>query len=420
MFTVHVAGTALGLVGQVVLARWLGVADYGTFTYVHAWVLLLANVAGLGLTPAILRFLPAYEARGEGRRYRAYLRHVRIWSVGAAVLIVAALILLGSLGALGSYGEAWRFGAWLVLAFALLNIHMQEGRAQGRVILAMAPQSLIMHATLLTGAGLLLLLRGSVDAPSTLAVFAAGMIAVALVQGAMLRRTRPRLADGPDADGLRPEWFRVGMPLFLILVFMYLLTRTDVLLVGSMLGQEAVGLYGAASKTATTVNFAFFAVNAAGAPLISSFFAAGDMDGLRRLVRRTSRWVFWPALAIAAGLALLGRPILSLFGAEFLAAYAEMLILSAGYLATASMGLTSSLLNLTGNERVGALSFGVAVLLNLLLNLLLIPRLGTEGAALATALSMASWSVIVAFLARRRLGVNPFVLSGLASRGRLR
>jgi O-antigen/teichoic acid export membrane protein len=414
VFAVHVAGTALGLVGQVVLARWLGVADYGSFTYIHAWSLLLANVAGLGLTPGILRFLPQYQAQGQGRRYRAYLGNVRIWSLVAALVIVAILLLLAVRGYLGRYGEVWRHGAWLVLAFAFLNLHMQEGRAQGRMILAMAPQSLFMHATLLGGAGLLLLLRGSVDASATLAVFSAGLFLVVLIQGAMLRRSRPRLPDGESADGLQREWFRVGLPLFLILVFMYLLTRTDLLLVGSLLGEEAVGRYGAASKLATTVNFAFFAVNAAGAPVISALFAAGDQAAMRRMVKRTSNWVFWPALSIAIGLSILGRPILGLFGAEFQDAYGAMLILAGGYLATASMGLSPSLLNLTGNERLSALSFGIAVLINLALNLILIPRMGIEGAALATMLSMASWSVIAFFLARRKLDVNPFVLGGRA------
>lgn len=410
MFAVHVAGTALGLVGQVILARWLGVADYGSFTYVHAWSLLLANVAGLGLTPAILRFLPQYRAQGQGLRYRAYLRNVRLWSLAAALIIVAILLLLASGGRLGRYGEVWRHGAWLVLVFAFLNLHMQEGRSQGRMILAMAPQSLFMHATLLGGAGLLVLTRGSADASGTLAVFTAGLFLVALIQGGMLRGSRPRLPDGDPAKGLQREWFKVGLPLFLILVFMYLLTRTDLLLVGSLLGEEAVGMYGAASKLATTVNFAFFAVNAAGAPLISALFAADDRAGLVRMVKRTSNWVFWPALAIALGLSVLGRTILGFFGPEFQGAYGVMLILAGGYLATASVGLSSSLLNLTGNERLSALSFGVAVLLNLALNLILIPRLGIEGAALATTLSMASWSVIAFFLARRKLGLNPFVL----------
>ncbi len=409
VFVVHVAGTALGLVGQVLLAHWLGVADYGSFVYIHSWSILLGNIAGLGLTPAILRFLPSYAARGQGRRYRAYLANAGRWSLATSVLLGVGIWLLASKGYLGRYGDVWRIGVWLVPAYAILNLHMQEGRAQGRVILAMAPQNLLMHASMLLGAGLLLTVRGSIDARGALAAFAAGLLLVALVQGILLRRTRPVLPAGEDAAGLLGEWFRVGMPLFLVLVFMYLLTKTDMLLVGAMLGQEAVGIYSAASKMAATVTFAFFAVNSAGAPMIAALFASGDADGLKRMVRRTSRWIFWPSLAIAGGLMILGKPILSLFPNEFLAAYGDMLILCAGYLAMGSMGLAASLLNLTGNERWSAFIYGGTVALNLVLNLVLIPRLGSQGAALSTAIAMLVLTLSFCLVARRRLGIDPFI-----------
>ncbi len=143
--------------------------------------------------------------------------------------------------------------------------------------------------------------------------------------------------------------------------------------------------------------------------MIAALFASGDVDGLRRMVVRTSRWVFWPSLAIAGGLVILGKPILSLFPNEFLAAYGDMLILSTGYLAMGSMGLAASLLNLTGNERWSASIYGVAVVVNLTLNLTLIPRLGTQGAALSTAIAMLVLTVSFCLVARRRLGIDPFV-----------
>ncbi len=417
VFLVHVAGTALGLVGQVLLARWLGVADFGSFVYIHGWSLLLGNVAGLGLTPGILRFLPSYEAQGQGRRYRAYLASAARWALLTSLLLSTVIYLLASRGFLGAYGSDWRAGAWLIPAFALLNLHMQEGRAQGRVVLAMAPLNLLMHATMLLGAGLLILMRGGIDAKEALAAFAAGLILMALIQGFILRRSRPRLPEGEDATGLRGEWFRVGMPLFLVLVFMFLLAKTDMLLVGSLLSQEAVGIYSVASKMAATVTFAFFAVNAAGAPFIAALFAAGDLPGLSRMLRRTSRWVFWPSLAIAVGLVFLGRPILGLFPVEFLPAYDNMLVLITGYLIMGSMGLASSLLNLTGNERWSASIYGGAALLNLILNLILIPRLGRQGAAISTVIAMLAANLGFFLVARRRLGINPFIFGRMARNG---
>lgn len=418
VFAVHVTGTALGYVGQILLARWLGVAEYGSFAYIHAWSLLLANVAGLGLAPAALRFLPAYSARGEGRLYHSYLNRARLWTLGTALFLAVVIYSLAGAGKLGRYSEVWRVGAWLVPGFAFLNLHMQQGRAQGRVILAMAPQNLYKHALLLLGAGTLLLAGRELDAGSVLAAFAVGLSSMAIVQGLMLQGSHPDLPPGEVVAVPSGEWFRVAGPLLMILVFMTLITQTDVLLVGSLLGKEAVGVYNAASKSAATVGFAFFAVNAVGAPAIAALHAAGDRAGLRRMIRRTCRWVFWPALAIAMGLAVVGRLLLGFFGPAFTASYDEMLILSTGYLCAASMGLSPSLLNLTGNERVSALIYAGAAGLNLVLNLLLIPVLGTRGAALSTVAAMVAWNLAFFVVARRRLGVNPFILGWLGGKER--
>jgi len=130
-----------------------------------------------------------------------------------------------------------------------------------------------------------------------------------------------------------------------------------------------------------------------------------------RLMQQTSRWAFWPALAIALGLAVLGRSVLGFFGSEFRAAQGPMLILCTGQLAAASVGLAGSLLNLTGHERLSASMLAGAALLNLGLNLLLIPRLGLAGAGLATALSMVAWNLSLRLAVRRRLDLDPFVLA---------
>ena len=415
VFAVQVAGTALGYLGQLALARWLGVSGYGRFAYVHTWSLLLANLAGLGLTPAALRFLPTYIERGEGRRYARFLAQACGWALGLSLLIALAILALARAGALGQHSEAWLAGAWLVPVFAMMNLHTQEGRTQGRLVLAMAPPNLLKYALLILSAGALLAVTGGPSARQLLAVFAGSMALLVLGQGLALRRSRAALPDGESAAGLLGEWMRVGTPLLLILVFMNLMAQADVLLVGSMLGDDAVGVYNAASRTAATVGFALFAVNAAAAPSLAALHATGRREELARLLAATSRWTFWPALAIALGFALAGKVVLGFFGAEFTRAYLPLLILCGGQLAAASVGLAGSLLNLTGHERLSASLLAGAAALNLLLNGMLIPRFGLPGAAVATTAALVVWSLALRVAARRRLGFDPFVLAGRSS-----
>ncbi len=414
-FSLQVAGTAAAYLSQVFLARWLGVEAYGRFAYVHSWSLLLAVLAGLGLPPAALRFLPEYAAAGDGRSYRGFLRSARLTSLALSLLLAIAIVVLADRGLLGAYSSAWLVGAWLVPVVAFLNLHMQVARCAGRIALALAPQHLLKHVGLLTGAGLVLYyFHGVLLAEQAVAVLLGALAILALLQAGILQRSLPGLPEG-EGGGFRPRaWLAVSLPLLLILVFQYLLTQADVLMVGALLGDRAVGIYNAASRSAAAVGFAFFAVNAVAAPVIADHYARRDRAGLRRLVRRTTRWIFWPALTIAVLLAFFGRIVLGLFGQDFVVAHDEMLILGAGYVLAAAMGLSINLLNLTGHQGSSAWIFGGATVLNLVLNAVLIPWLDIRGAALATAISMATWNVALVFTVRRKLGFSPFILAGAA------
>ena len=104
------------------------------------------------------------------------------------------------------------------------------------------------------------------------------------------------------------------------------------------------------------------------------------------MIASSVRWTFWPSLAATVLILALGRPLLWLFGPSFVAGYPLMFILAVGLLARASIGPAERLLNMLGEQRVCMAVYATAFATNLGLCLLLAPRLGTVGAAIATAL----------------------------------
>jgi len=94
------------------------------------------------------------------------------------------------------------------------------------------------------------------------------------------------------------------------------------------------------------------------------------------------------------------------FGPEYDASYGPLLILIAGQAVNSAAGSVGFLLNMTGHERDTAAGMGVAVALNLALNLALIPSWGILGAATATAFSMAVWNGLLWWRVWRKLGIN--------------
>ncbi|MFO7971597.1 MAG: polysaccharide biosynthesis C-terminal domain-containing protein, partial [Desulfobacterales bacterium] len=103
----------------------------------------------------------------------------------------------------------------------------------------------------------------------------------------------------------------------------------------------------------------------------------------------------------------LGRPLLGLvFGAVFVNSYLPLVILMAGQMVNSAAGSVAFLLNMTGHERDTAKGVACAAGINIVLNLILIPPLGINGAATATAVSMVVWNVLLWWMVRKRLRIN--------------
>jgi len=87
-----------------------------------------------------------------------------------------------------------------------------------------------------------------------------------------------------------------------------------------------------------------------------------------------------------------------------------------GLLARAAVGPVDRLLTMLGEQRICALIYAGAFALNLVLCVLLIPRLGMEGAAISTATALAVESVLLFWAAKVRLGFHVFVWGRPAAR----
>jgi O-antigen/teichoic acid export membrane protein len=205
-----------------------------------------------------------------------------------------------------------------------------------------------------------------------------------------------------------------ALPILMAQSFYFLLAYADVLLLQQFRSPDEVAVYYAAAKTLALVSFIYYSIALTSAHRFSSFHAAGDHEGLSIFLRQTIRWTFWPSLAATALLLAFGRPLLSLFGPQFTEGYHLMFILAAGLVARSAIGPMERFLNMLGQQRVCALVYAAAFSINVALCLLLIPRFGADGAAIATATALLVETLSLFLVAKQRLGFNVFIFGGRA------
>lgn len=407
-FGIRVAGAGLLYGLHVMLARWMNTGGYGVYVFAISWTSFLAQFGKLGLPSAALRFVPEYRTNQQIALLHGFLQTSRgLILAGTGLLAVLA----AGIAFLVPRGE-WPLRV-LVVGFALaplmglFSFETQVLRALDRFAWSYAPNYVLRPLAIGLGVGGLLWTIGSVSPLSVLLWTGAVFLGMVVVQQWGVRLALP---DRPSAPKRCPRrWLQIALPLLLTSGFQLLLRKTDIFLIGMLVGSEDVGIYFAAQRTAQVVAFFSFAVDTVAAPEVSRLYH-GESDRLQSTVSSLAHWYFWPTLAVALGLSLVAEPILSLFGPAFTAGVPLLIVLMIGLVINAAMGAQTHLLTLTGHQKSCAYIYGVCAMLNVGLNLLGISLYGVLGAALATAATL----TIRNFWIRRRVvaltGITPSIL----------
>jgi len=411
-FLIRVASAAIIYLTQVLLARWMGRFEFGIYVYVWAWVGFLGMLSPIGVAYSAQRFIPEYRTREDHDGLRGFLRGSRRLCVvlgAAAGAALAGTVWLFSDRIPAYYVVPFLIASLALAIFAVSSIQDSVARAFDRIDLALIP-GYIAHPLLIMASMAAIHFSGlPVTARDGLIAASAAFWLVVLIQGVLLDR---RLAHEVAPGARRYEvmtWIRTSLPIFLVDSFFILLTYVDILVLQAFVGPADVAVYYAATKTLVLISFVYFAVAAASAHRFSEYHVAGESEKLARFVGDTIRWTFWPSLALAIGLLIVGEPLLSLFGQGFSEGYPLIFVLVIGLLARASVGPSERLLNMVGQQRACAMIYACAFATNLALCLVLIPRLGLIGAAASTATAVVVESTLLFVVTKRRLGLHIFV-----------
>jgi len=413
-FVIRIASAAIAFVSQIVLARLMGEFEYGIFAFVWVLVVLAGNLSCLGFHTSVIRFLHQHKARGELPTVRGLNLAVRLVALVSASAVAGLGFLF--LRVFGDTVEAYYLVPVSLALFTMPMIALGDvldgtARSNGWTATALSPTYLIRPTLIL----IFMILAVWSGAPQTAVTAMEAALAATYVTtlSQLLRltlRLRREYGAGPKRFEFAP-WFRYSLPLFLVDGIGFLLTNADVVVVGFYLPPDQVGIYYAAAKTIVLVQFVYFSIKAAAGPRFSALMAEGDMTALAAFAGQMARWSFWPSLAVGLVALAAGELLLSLFGPGFTAGYSLMAILFAGILAKSLVGPGEVLLSMAGRQNLCVLLYAVTLAANIGLYIVLIPRFGLTGAAIATAAGMVIEAILLHIAVRRTLGIVLFAFA---------
>ena len=387
------AALLLGIASTILLSRLLGTAGLGRFRLGSVVVQLLTIFCLLGLDAGLLRYLPVLETHGGNGSRTLLARSSRV--VIAISLALSVALLLGA-PALATYyfhspgmTNVLRVFSLQVPVLVLLRFFSSAVTAAKRVDFASRITNILSPAIFLA----LLALLGFVH-PGLYGTIGARILAqlvAVLCLVLFVMRRYPKVPEvEPLPDNIFRDYLRLSKPLFFIGIGYQLLNQMATIMLGHFASQRDVGLYAVAVKMSSFVLIGLGIVLPIVAPLFSQFSETRDHELTEALFKTVTKWMCYSALIIFAYIAIFRVQLLHLFGKGFPAGATALVILAAGHLANAVTGPTGILLTMTGKQKWELANTISMVAFNFLLNLVLIPKMGLIGAAIATAVSIAT------------------------------
>jgi len=408
-FSIKILGALLFTAYSIFLARILAQNDYGVVMFAISVATALGPISLLGFDRTTTKFASIYYAEKQMPQLRGLLARSRRTGM---VFSLALLALAGVLMWLGLLKPSESKHAAILLALCILPLWAW----------------VLLNREFLRGLRLLVpalvgfqILRPALAMLFTALVYYAGLVnsatALACLGGALLvaiiidtRRIKSVL--GPSDGQLVYEtdkWFHTAKPLLFSMVMYTIVTRADMLLVGSLLGMEDAARYSVAARLASFPDFILEAIRVVMAPLIAERFHKNELAPLQQQVTRASQMVFLAVVPFAVAFIFFPKFFLGFFGAAYESSDRILIYLIIGQCVNAFSGTVGVLMTMTNLQREHARIFTVSALLTLLLGYLLSKTVGAEGAALATAITMSLANIWMVIVVKRKLGIRSYV-----------
>lgn len=397
-FVIRCASAGIAFVVQIVLARLLGVTEYGIFASVWIFVTICGHLLPLGFAQSATRFLAEYTEGNVPEKAIGFLKFSRVIVFASSITLTIGLagLLYGAPDFFSrDFTAPLLLGAICLPFFALQDLFEGQARSHGWTGLSLVP-IYVGRQLLFLGALIGALIAGyDPSAQTAMAAFLGALVISMLVQGTWIAIRMREHIPPTDPEYSRKFWIKTSLPMFLSDSLSLILTYSDILILTLFLEPKWVAIYFAVTRIGTLLGFVMFAVSAVTARKFAALMVRQDREAVHRFARTTVTLAFWPTLLGFFVLCAIGWPLLGVFGNEFDVGYGALVLLSLGYLIRSAVGGAEDLLVMTGHERIRFYIQSIAACANILANIMLIPVFGIEGAAFATTVSISLYSLLL-------------------------
>ncbi len=389
---------------KIVIARGFGPEAYGLFSLAVMVSGIFIAFASFGLVEGVTRYIPYYKGKRQYDRARYIFRFTFIFISVLSILFGILLFFLSEYISVRIFHNSnliiylKTFG-FLVPISVLSSFYLASIRAAEKIGLYSFIINIFQSGAKLALLGLLILIGIRESAVpfsylgGTLLMLFAAYISSKYYVRELFKKSGAN--ENERRESVR-EVFSYSWPLMFLSLITVLFGWIDSFVIGYVMNASDVGFYNAAFTIVAFLGIAPDLFMQLFFPLIVREYAKKKIKLIEEISKQVAKWIYIMNLPLFIILFLFpGAMINIFFGKEYLVAESALRILSIGGVLSSLLTLQSNILSMAGKSKLILSNLIIASLVNLILNILLVPKYGLIGAASATAFVWMVLSLVV-------------------------
>lgn len=411
VFVGMVIGKIIGYLYVLLVAR-LGTEQYGLLILGFSIVSLLSIVAVLGLDLGISRYIPFYSARKDRGRIKGTLFSALFVALPISVLFTIIVFFFSNQIATIFFhnillAPLLRVFSLMIPLAALGSIFLASFRAFKRVEFEVGFKEIGEKAIRLVLVFIFILVGLSL---SWIAFsYVASALVILIFSILILNKKVFNFLDKTKPIFYTKELLNYSLPLLFSGILVFVITWTDTFMLGYFKTVSDVGIYNAAHPTALLMFILPTAFISLFLPVITELYSQNKMNEVKYLFKRVSKWIFFVNFPIFLIIAFFSKQIIgTIFGQDYVSGAIALSVLAFGYLIFSFSYTCQNILSMAKKTRIILFITILFASLNIMLNYILIPIYGINGAAIATSVSFILAATLYLFFNHKLIKTLPF------------
>lgn len=421
-FIFRMIGLGLGYIFIIFVARVYGASAVGAYTLSLTVLNIAVLIAKLGLDTAIIKFVAEFSIKKKWLEISKIYWKILLLVIPFAISIALSVYFLSAYIAQYIFNkpymsEYFQIASLAIVPLVLLSINREAIRGLRKIKVyslltnvLVVLLAIIILTTLYFFGNEILFYESNSQAPLIAQVGAIILTSIisliAWVCIGVRKSKRKKREKGVKYKNI----LAVSMPMQVTSSMALIMGSTDIIMLGIYATEQDIGIYNVALRISMITSISLSAINTISAPKFAAFWGEKNNEGLSKMVRQSTKLIFWSSFPVLGILLIFPVWVLSFFGQEFIIGSSALMALAISQFISSASGSVGQIMNMTNNQKYLQYTAILSAVINVALNYLLIPKFGFTGAAIATAISKSIWNIVCVLYVKIKLNITTYYI----------